>query len=42
MLIEQNTNYAYMVKYMDNPTFDKVRDLAVQFMYELPNIDTLH
>lgn len=42
MLIEQNTNYAYKVKYLDNPTFDKVRDLAAQFMYELPNINTLH
>ena len=33
---EQNTNYAYKLKYLENPTFDKVRDLAVQFMYELP------
>ena len=24
---EQNTNYAYKLKYLDNPTFDKVRDL---------------
>ena len=42
MLIEQNTNYAYKVKYLENPTFDRVRDLAVQFMYELTIIDTLH
>ena len=42
MMIEQNSNYAYKLKYMVNPTFHKVRDLAVQFMYELPNINTLH
>ncbi len=36
MTIEQNTNYAYKLKYMDNPTFDKVRDLAIKFMRELP------
>ena len=37
MVIEQNTNYAYKLKYMDNPTFDKVRDLAVKFYRELPH-----
>jgi len=36
MTIEQNTNYAYKLKYMENPTFDKVRDLAIKFMRELP------
>ena len=36
MIIEQNTNYAYKLKYMENPTFDKVRDLAIKFMRELP------
>lgn len=36
MMIEQNTNYAYKLKYMDNPTFDKVRDLATKFYRELP------
>ena len=36
MLIEQNTNYAYKLKYMDNPTFDKVRDLSTKFYCELP------
>ena len=36
MMIEQNTNYAYKLKYMENPTFDKVRDLAIKFMRELP------
>ena len=35
-MIEQNTNYAYKLKYMDNPTFDKVRDLSVKFYLELP------
>jgi len=33
MTIEQNTNYAYKLKYMDNPTFDKVRDLSTKFYY---------
>ena len=36
MMIEQNTNYAYKLKYMDNPSFDKVRDLATKFYRELP------
>ena len=36
MMIEQNTNYAYKLKYMDNPTFDKVRDLSSKFYCELP------
>lgn len=36
MMIEQNTNYAYKLKYMDNPTFDKVRDLSAKFYRELP------
>ncbi len=36
MTIEQNTNYAYKLKYMEKPTFDKVRDLAIKFMRELP------
>jgi hypothetical protein len=36
MIIEQNTNYAYKLKYMENPTFNKVRDLAIKFMRELP------
>ena len=35
MIIEQNTNYAYKLKYMDNPTFDKVRDLSTKFYREL-------
>ena len=36
MIVEQNTNYAYKLKYMENPIFDKVRDLAIKFMRELP------
>ena len=36
MIIEQNTNYAYKLKYMDNPNFDKVRDLSTKFYRELP------
>ncbi len=36
MMIEQNTNYAYKLKYMDNPTFDKVRVLSTKFYRELP------
>ncbi|MBQ6667580.1 MAG: leucine-rich repeat protein [Bacteroidales bacterium] len=35
-MIEQNTNYAYKLKYMDKPSFDKVRDLSVRFYRELP------
>ena len=35
-VIEQNTNYAYKLKYMDNPTFDKVRNLSTKFYRELP------
>ena len=36
MIIEQNTNYAYKMKYMANPTFDKVRELSAKFYRELP------
>ena len=36
MMIEQNTNYAYKLKYLEHPTFDKVRDLAIGFRHELP------
>lgn len=36
MMIEQNSNYAYKVKYMENPTFDKVRELSSKFYRELP------
>jgi hypothetical protein len=44
MIIEQNTNYAYKLKYTDNPTFDKVRDLSTKFYRELPHAlqDELH
>ena len=36
MLIELNTNYAYKLKYMGKPPFDKVRDLSTKFYRELP------
>lgn len=36
MMIERNTNYAYQLKNMDNPTFDKVRDMSTKFYRELP------
>ena len=36
MMIEQSTNYAYKLKYMGNPTFDKVRELSTKFYRELP------
>lgn len=36
MIVEQHTNYAYKLKYMDNPSFDKVRDLSTKFYRELP------
>ena len=35
-MIEQNTNYAYKLKYIEQPSFDKIRSLAVRFMMELP------
>ena len=36
MLIEQTTTYSYKLKYLDNPTFDKVRDFATKFIDDLP------
>jgi hypothetical protein len=36
MVIEQNTNYAYKLKYISKPCFDDIRNLAVKFMRELP------
>lgn len=44
MLIEQTTTYAYKLKYLDNPSFDKVRDLAKRFIDELPKelVDDLY
>lgn len=35
-ITEQNTNYAYKMKYMGNPTFDKVRNMSTTFYRELP------
>ncbi len=44
MLIEQKTTYAYKLKYLDNPTFDKVRYFAKKFIDELPKelVDELY
>lgn len=36
MVIEQDTNYAYKLKYISKPCFDDIRNLAVKFMRELP------
>ena len=36
MLIEQKTSYAYKLKYLENPTFDKVRGFAKSFIDDLP------
>ena len=44
MLIEQKTSYAYKLKYLDNPTFDKVRGFAKSFIDDLPKelVDELY
>ena len=34
-MIEQKTNYAYKLKYIENLTFDKVRDLTKHFINDL-------
>ena len=36
MLIEQTTTYAYKLKYLENPSFGKVKNLAKKFIDELP------
>ena len=36
MLIEQKTTYSYKLKYLKNPTFDKVRGFAKKFIDDLP------
>ena len=43
-MIEQSTNYAFKLKYIEQPCFDEVRKLAVKFMLELPQQlrDELH
>ena len=41
MMIEQTTNYAYKLKYMENPTFDKMRDLSTKFYRELLDSEPL-
>ncbi len=44
MLIEQSSTYAYKLKYLDNPTFDKVRGFAKKFIDDLPKelVDELY
>ena len=44
MLIEQKTSYAYKLKYLENPTFDKVRGFAKSFIDDLPKelVDELY
>ena len=44
MMIEQKTNYAYKLKYIENLTFDKVRDLTKHFIDDLPKklVDELY
>ena len=36
MNIKQNTNYAYKLKQLDNPSFENVMDLSVEFYHSLP------
>ncbi len=36
MQIEQSTIYAYKLKYLENPNFDKIRSFAQSFINELP------
>jgi hypothetical protein len=44
MIIEQNTNYAYKLKYTGSPSFEKIRGLSSKFFLELPKElqDQLH
>ena len=37
MLKEQTTTYAYKLKYLENPTFDRIRAFANTFINELPS-----
>ncbi|MBR4624800.1 MAG: hypothetical protein IKO56_04595, partial [Alphaproteobacteria bacterium] len=43
-MIGQTTTYAYKLKYLENPTFDKVKDLVKNFIEEMPNalVDDLY
>ena len=36
-LIEQKTNYAYKLKYLEDITFDGIRNLVMSFINDLPN-----
>ncbi|MBR4324328.1 MAG: leucine-rich repeat protein [Bacteroidales bacterium] len=44
MLIEQKTTYSYKLKYLENPSFDKVRGFAKKFIDDLPKelVDELY
>ena len=44
MLIEQKTSYAYKLKYLENPTFERVRGFAKSFIDDLPKelVDELY
>lgn len=44
MMIEQNTSYAYKLKYIKNPSFDKIRGLTKFFINDLPKelVDKLY
>lgn len=44
MLIEETTTYAYKLKYLENPSFDKVKKLASKYIDELPKelVDDLY
>jgi len=44
MLIEQSSTYSYKLKYLKNPTFDKVRGFAKSFIDDLPKelVDELY
>lgn len=44
MLIEETTTYVYKLKYLDNPSFDKVENLAKKLVDELPRelVDDLY
>lgn len=43
-MIEQTTTYAYKLKYLENSTFDKVKNFAKKFVDELPKslVDDLY
>lgn len=36
LLIEQKTNYAYKLKYLEDASFDNIKNLAWNFINDLP------